>query len=85
MKYSQSIEFKNEEGRVFDAYLSACWKASDMGYSYGSMSHPHPTALIKGGSISIAKWKNLTAKQRAQVDGIIEGDFRNGPVFLRIK
>ena len=72
------------DGGDFSGYSQACAHAKSLGYSCGSMSDPHPTALIKGDAI-IAKWKNLTAKERAQVDGIIEGDFRNGPVFLRIK
>ena len=72
MKYSVNIKFESDDVVDFSAYEAAKLSARAQGYSGGSMSYPHPTALIKGDAI-VAKWKNLTAKERAGVDGIIEG------------
>lgn len=37
------------------------------------------------GDVLIAKWHNLSAKERAECDGVMTGDFRNGPVTINIK
>ena len=72
----------NEEGD-FMAYRSAEYWAKENGYSYGSMCHPQPTALYKG-DFSVAKWKNLSTKDISQVDGVITGEYRNGPVKITL-
>jgi hypothetical protein len=74
------IEFHSEG--TFNAMYAAQRYLSEHGYSYGSNCAMLPTAFLKG-DYDIAKWKNLTAKERKQVDGIMTGDFRQGPVFLK--
>ncbi len=71
------------ESGEFAAYNTACTWLRDNGFSWGSMCHPQPTAIMKG-DVYIAKWKNLTAKERRIVDGTITGDFREGPVTVKL-
>ena len=59
------------------------------GYDYGSMDSPNPIAVVKGDYYTHElklphKWHNFTPTQRKKVDGVITGDFRNGPVCLTI-
>lgn len=57
----------------------------DHGYSYGSMCMDMPIGILKD-SWCIAKWRNLTIKERNQLDGkLISPDFRNGPVVIQLK
>lgn len=68
----------------FQAYRMAEEWCRENGYSIGLMSNPYPTALIKG-DFQIAKWKNLTNLERTQVDGVIYGDFCEGPIVIKLK
>lgn len=76
--------------KTFRAYHDAVAWLRERGYSTGSMCSPRPTAIMKG-DFQIAKWKNLTAKERREVDGTIEGEaasrgtFREGPVIVMLK
>ncbi|WP_199287344.1 hypothetical protein [Acinetobacter portensis] len=55
------------------------------GFSYGSMCMDMPIGILKG-DWCIAKWRNLTAKERNQLDGkLLSSDFRSGPVVLQLK
>lgn len=73
------IEFKG--GGTFEAMYAAQRYLTANGYSYGSSCYPQPTAIMKG-QYHIAKWKNLTEKERSQVDGTMTGDMREGPVVI---
>ena len=33
----------------------------------------------------IAKWRNLTPKERSELHGTMDGDFREGPVVINLK
>lgn len=77
----KEIEFKDEGD--FMAYHSAEYWAKQNGYSYGSMCSPQPTALFKGEAY-VAKWKNLSVKERKSVDGVITGAYREGPVKITL-
>ena len=52
------------------------------GYSVGSMQRGAPRGILKG-DFDIAKWRNLNTKERAELDGLMEGG-RGGPVTIRI-
>jgi hypothetical protein len=39
------------------------------GYSFGSSSVDGPAGVVKGTNIYIAKWRNMTKKERALMDG----------------
>jgi hypothetical protein len=55
------------------------------GYSIGSLCGHDPVALILGKDILVAKWKNMTGREKAYVDGLITSpDFREGPVTVKI-
>lgn len=70
-------EFTSEE--TFGAYNEAEEYCKALGVSVGRMCSPMPTGLAKG-DFDIAKWKNLSASDKTLLDGVIVGDFRNGPV-----
>jgi hypothetical protein len=83
MKTQEATEIIfNNEGD-FQAYRSAEYWAKQNGYSYGSMCSPQPTALFKG-DCYVAKWRNLSNNDRRQVDGIITGEYRSGPVKITL-
>ncbi|MGF6281893.1 hypothetical protein ABH908_000074 [Pseudomonas frederiksbergensis] len=71
-----------------DAPFQAMHACSDWleerGYSRGSTCVLHPTGVLFG-DWDIAKWKNLTKREIAALDGHITGDTRNGPVTLHLK
>lgn len=73
----------SEPGTFKALYAAEKW-LTENGYSYGPGSAMHPVPVLKGDFI-IAKWKNLTHKEIAQLDGKITGDFRDGPVRVTLK
>ncbi len=76
------MEFK-EEG-TFQSYYKACAWLDENGYSYGSMCGDMPIGIMKGDWV-IAKWRNLTSKEKKELDGVIESDdFREGSVKITI-
>lgn len=77
------IEF-NQTGNFSAVNAARDW-LRDHGYSYGSMCGDMPIGILKG-DWCIAKWRNLTPKERNQLDGkLISSDFRNGPVVIKLK
>lgn len=76
------IEFLGHS--TFDALYKAQNWLTENGYSYGRQERGAPTGIKRGDCI-ISKWRNLSAADRAAMDGVMEGDFRNGPVMIRIK
>jgi hypothetical protein len=75
-------EFVGKED--FEAQYAAEHWCRDNGISYGSTCVSSPQALLFG-DYSIAKWRNLTAKERNQVHGVIEDSRREDPVTVKIK
>ncbi|WP_426113486.1 hypothetical protein [Pseudomonas sp. DSP3-2-2] len=71
------------EPGTFQALYAAQKWLDENGYSYGPGSAMHPVPVLKGDFI-IAKWKNLTRKEIAQLDGKIDGNFREGPVTVTL-
>lgn len=83
-KIVKEIEF-NDKGTFMAWYAATKW-ASDNGYSCGSMCAPQPTALFKVDAL-VAKWRNLSKKERESADGIIlpvYGCYREGPLKIII-
>lgn len=80
----QVITF-TQEGE-FQAYYAACAWCEENGYSHGSMQARAPIGLLKGDWI-IAKWRNLSPKERQQLDGTITciETFREAPIHVVIK
>ncbi|TBL48504.1 hypothetical protein EYY98_17310 [Obesumbacterium proteus] len=74
----------NEKGD-FKAW-HACQKwLDDHGYSYGSTSGRVEFVGVLKGNYIIAKMHNLTRQEIKELDGIVDGNFRDGPVTLRLK
>ena len=76
------------DGSDFSAYYAATNFLALNGYSYGSMERDQPIGILKvKGGVFIAKWKNLTASDREQLDGKItfqNGGPRNGDATIMI-
>lgn len=51
------------------------------------MHHGHPVGIVsvfRKDMEFVREWKHLTTQQRASLDGLMTGDFRNGPVRVTI-
>jgi len=68
----------------FAALAAAHHWLFEHGYSYAPTCRSLPVG-IKRGTAVIAKWRNLLPAEIKQLDGIIEGDMRNGPLIVRLK
>jgi hypothetical protein len=53
------------------------------GVSFGPLDRFDVVGLMVG-DYAISKWHNMTEKEKKACDGTITGDFRNGPLTLRI-
>lgn len=78
-KLTQAKTFVGHE--TFKAYHMAEEFCRENGFSVGRMCNPMPTG-IKRGDWDIQKWKNLSPSDKQLMDGVIVGNFRNGPVEL---
>ena len=67
--------------------FSACHAAEDWlrkrGFSLGNMERTNPRGILLG-DYEIAKWRNLTGKEKRDLDGKMTGDMRNGPVLVEL-
>lgn len=70
--------------REFAAYYAACCWCDERGIAHGSMQAHAPIGLLVG-DYAIAKWRNLNAQERRALDGTMTGDFRSGPVLVRVR
>lgn len=61
---------------------AAKWCA-DRGISVGRHQAHAPRGLLRG-DFNIQKWRNLSLHNRGCLDGVMIGDFRNGPVTVRL-
>lgn len=77
------IEF-NQKGTFQALYAAEAW-CRDNGISVGQSSATGPTGLLFGHFDWIAKWRNLTPKERDELHGTMHGEFREGPVFITLK
>lgn len=69
----------------FEAYYAAETWCRENGISVGQTSAMDPTGLLFGDYGWIAKWRNLTTKERAQLHGTLTGNRREGPVVITLK
>lgn len=72
----------NRNGDFQALYAAQEWLSSH-GVSYGSLCGDEPVGLLYG-NWAICKWRNLTPTEQKQLDGRMEGDFRHGPVTIRL-
>lgn len=64
----------------FGNYYDAGGFIKSTGYSHGSMCGSQPIAIVKGEYSFTQKWKNFSASDKKNVDGVMVGDFREGIV-----
>jgi len=69
-------------GDDFSGYYSAEKRLSELGYSRGSMCRTEPIGFADSDKYTyIAKWYNLDAKERGELDGVmVSSGFRNSEV-----
>ena len=72
-----------DQAGTFKAIHAAEQWCREHGVSYGPTDRSHVRGLMVGDFL-IAKWHNLTAKERHECHGTITGDGREGPLVLRI-
>jgi hypothetical protein len=71
---------------TFEALNKAKDWCSENGYSYGSLQADAPIGFLKG-DFQIAKWRNLSKKERDGLDGIMDAPgrtYRTGPVTITL-
>ena len=68
--------------------FEACHKAeawcAERGISVGRMQRGAPRGLMRG-DCDIQKWRNLRGFERGQLDGVMTGNMRSGPVLVTVK
>lgn len=72
-----------DQAGAFEATHAAEEWCREHGVSYGSSERGNPRGLLVGDYL-IAKWKNLTPKERQECHGTMTGDGRYGPITIRI-
>lgn len=77
------IEFK-QPGTFQSLYAAEAW-CREHGISFGQSCATGPTGLLFGHYDWIAKWRNLSTKERSALHGTMSGDFREGPVIIDLK
>lgn len=77
------IEF-TQQGTFQALYAAQAW-CRKFGISFGQSCCTGPTGLLFGEYDWIAKWRNLTPKERSELHGTMDGDFREGPVVITLK
>lgn len=70
-------------GVDFEAYYAARDWLKAHGFSCGSGQRGAPSGILHG-DFTIAKWKNLSLKERRECHGELTGDHREGPVTITI-
>jgi hypothetical protein len=70
----------SEQG-TFAALAAARQWCREHGVSMGSTQAMGPAGLLIG-EYAISKWRNMTKAEQAALDGRIEGNFRDGPLYV---
>lgn len=74
----------NQKGTFEALHAAKAW-CKENGISVGQSCAMGPSGLLFGEYGWIAKWKNLTQAERLELDGDMDGDFREGPVIVTLK
>lgn len=73
----------NQQGTFQALYAAQNWLREN-GYSYGSTCRGEPIGLLKGDYV-VAKWRNLTRQEINELDGVVTGCPRNGPITVHLQ
>lgn len=71
-------------GEAFESIRKAEEQVRAEGYMTGAMQAGAPMGFAKGMEY-IGKWRNIHPGEWPRLDGIITGDFRNGPVTIQYR
>jgi hypothetical protein len=74
---------KTFNGGDFSACAAAERALERAGFSLGRMQRGDPRGILFG-DYDIAKWRNLSARDREELHGVMTGSMRDGPVELTI-
>lgn len=77
------IQF-NQAGTFQAMHAAEAW-CRENGLSVGQSCATGPTGLLFGQYDWIAKWRNLTARERKALHGTMSGDMRDGPVVIVLR
>ncbi len=72
---------------TWEAYNAAKEWVKSRGFTYGSTCAMLPLALVKGDYDATPlpwKWKNFRNGDERFIDGTMTGDFREGPITVRL-
>jgi hypothetical protein len=72
-----------EQKGDYAAFYACCNLLRAAGFSIASTCVGEPTGILFGDFL-IAKWRNLTLFERAELHGTITGDRQHGPVTLTL-
>ena len=70
-------------GRSYVAYAKAVDFVTSRGFSVGRTQAHAPTGILRG-TFDIQKWGDMSCDDRAALAAVLTGDFRYGPVDLRV-
>ena len=76
--------FSPSSDHPFDALYAAQRWITENGGSYGSSSIDGPIGVVMRPDVYIAKWRNLTAQERKDLDGSLVHS-RGGDAVLKLK
>lgn len=75
-----------DQAGTFAATRAAEQWLKENGYSVGPGCAPsRKRGILRGDTWDIAKWRNMTQRERAALDGVMTGDMRDGPVTVSLK
>lgn len=83
---ADQLEVKFEPSGTFGALNQAQTWLHENGFSYGSLCRDMPVGIVKGDAL-IAKWRNLSPRDRKRLDGVLlpSPEFREGGCRIVLK
>ena len=79
----QQVIVFDQKGTFAAFYAAQDW-CRENGISYGSSQRGAPIGLMRG-DFDISKWRNMTSAEQKELDGVMTGEMREGPVTISLK
>lgn len=80
VKFTKTFEARDESFVAFEEARS--WLQA-RGFSVGRMQREDPIGIMMGDH-DIQKWRHLSKEDREELDGILTGDKRHGPITVEL-
>jgi hypothetical protein len=80
---NRAMPTKTFEGGDFKALHDMLAWCAARGFSVGHLQAHEPTGILFG-VFDIQKWRNLSGRDRSFLHAIANGDYRNGPITIRL-